>query len=692
MKLDRLVRSSLLALLFLAAAASLPASPRPQTPQQPTAGKITALIPEGSVLRERKTYEAKKDMAVLWQDTVKTERGGRARLRLEDGTILNVGSQASLVVTKHDPAMQQTDLELIYGKVRADVTKIARPDGHFEIRTKVAVCGVVGTEEYLEATDLATTVIALGGGQVRVSSADARFPGATLLNPGEAISVIAGRAPGPKRLATSEEMTRAVQDTEGESGATIDPGASVAGRTFDAVITGKDLSGTQSVSSTQAGLTVKTRGEITATQIPVTITIAPDVPVGAYPLTINRPQGPAVAGFAVASQTAIQMAQSAGTSLIQPPPSQDFTVTQGAKIPLDASTTRTPPGSQIVAYQWTVPNTPLTGAGPDFLINTSTLAPGSYSVHLTVVNDSGQVATQQYPLVVEAGVKPVEVVRDLASSYDSLQPSAFLKNFDAERFRNYAGFAAAIEDSFQSKLETMRVFQRVLHGHANRRIHRLDQLYRPGPSRKSTRHSPVFAQPFGSGSDSKLHGVCAHHWAHRCEWTCTFHVGSDRARHLWRHHCDRQRNARPSAGFQSQRDASDDLQLARARDAKQHAPCYGAGCCGHGIHGNGVHRFSEPPRRVLGQSRQRDSWCAGVLSDRYQRGSFAGSRIDNRARHAEFRRNQDSHALLECNQRLHAPSDAGDVGGQSCLGTSGRHLAGWRAGRFHFRIRRNRGD
>src|SRR6266404_6311605 len=460
MKLDRLVRSSLLALLFLAAAASLPASPRPQTPQQPTAGKITALIPEGSVLRERKTYEAKKDMAVSWQDTVKTERGGRARLRLEDGTILNVGSQASLVVTKHDPAMQQTDLELIYGKVRADVTKIARPDGHFEIRTKVAVCGVVGTEEYLEATDLATTVIALGGGQVRVSSADARFPGATLLNPGEAISVIAGRAPGPKRLATSEEMTRAVQDTEGESGATIDPGASVAGRTFDAVITGKDLSGAQSVSSTQAGLTVKTRGEITATQIPVTITIAPDVPVGAYPLTINRPQGPAVAGFAVASQTAIQMAQSAGTSLIQPPPSQDFTVTQGAKIPLDASTTRTPPGSQIVAYQWTVPNTPLTGAGPDFLINTSTLAPGSYSVHLTVVNDSGQVATQQYPLVVEAGVKPVEVVRDLASSYDSLQPSAFLKNFDAERFRNYAGFAAAIEDSFQSKLETMRVFQR----------------------------------------------------------------------------------------------------------------------------------------------------------------------------------------------------------------------------------------
>lgn len=460
MKVDRLVRSSLLVLLFLATPASLPASPPPQTSQQPVAGNITALIPTGSVLREKKTYEAKKDMAVLWQDTVKTERGGRARLRLQDGSILNVGSQASLVVIKHDPGKQQTDLELIYGKVRADVTKIATPDGHFEIRTKVAVCGVVGTEEFLEATEFATTVIALGGGQVRVTSADPRLTGATVLNPGEAVSVIAGRAPGPKRLATSEELSRAVQDTEGETGATMDPGASVAGRTFDAVISGKELTGTQSISSTQTGITVKTRGEITATQIPVTITIAADVPVGAYPLTINRPQGPAVAGFAVASQIAIQMSQNATASLIQPPASQDFTVTQGAKIPLDASTTQTPPGSQIVAYQWTIPNTPVTGSGPQFLVNTSGLAPGTYSVHLTVVNDSGQVATQQYPLVIEAGTQPVEIIRDLASAYESLQPSSFLKNFDEERFRNYAGFASAIEDSFQSKLETMRVFQR----------------------------------------------------------------------------------------------------------------------------------------------------------------------------------------------------------------------------------------
>src|SRR5262250_1894117 len=203
------------------------AAAQAQSGQQPEAGKITALIPTGSVLRAKNTLEAKKDMSVLWLDTVKTDKGGRARIRLGDGSVLNVGSQASMVVTKHDPGKQQTELELIYGKVRADVTKISTPDGHFEIRTKVAVCGVVGTEEYIDSTDLATTVIALGGGQVRVSATDPRFPGDVLLNPGEAVSVVAGRGAGAKRQATAAELVQAVQETEGETGATMEPGASV---------------------------------------------------------------------------------------------------------------------------------------------------------------------------------------------------------------------------------------------------------------------------------------------------------------------------------------------------------------------------------------------------------------------------------------------------------------------------------
>ena len=428
--------------------------------QQPEAGKITTLIPSGSVLRAKTTLEAKKDMSVLWLDTVKTDKGGRARIRLGDGSVLNVGSQASMVVTKHDPGKQQTDIELIYGKVRADVTKINTPDGHFDIHTKVAVCGVVGTQEYLDTSDIATTVIALGGGQVKVASTDPQFPGEVLLNPGETVSVISGRGTGTKRQATAAEMLQAVQETEGESSATMQPGVSVAGRSFDAVINGKDLSATRGVSFSQAGLTIKTRGEITATQIPVTITVDAAVPVGTYPITIDRPQGPAVAGFAVTTATAITPSVTAGP--IQLPPPGNYDVTRGAKIPFDASGARTPQGTQIVAYQWSVTGagTTLSGSGATFSANTSLLQPGNYTVQLTVVNDHGTVATQQYPLVVEAGEPPAQIVSDMASAYESLQPTAFLKNFDQERFRNYAGFAQSIQDSFLTSLQTMRVFQR----------------------------------------------------------------------------------------------------------------------------------------------------------------------------------------------------------------------------------------
>jgi hypothetical protein len=456
MKAGRLIRSVCWEGIFIAAIAGIPA--HAQTSQQPEAGKITTLIPTGSVLREKKTLEAKKDMSVLWQDTVKTDRGGRARIRLSDGSVLNVGSQASMVITKHDPGKQQTELELIYGKVRADVSKISTPDGHFEIRTKVAVCGVVGTLEYVETSPLTTTVMALGGGQVRVGSLDPAFPAEVFLNPGEMVSVISGRGVGAKRQASATEMLHATQETEGESGATIEPGVSVAGKSFDAIITGKDLSGSRAVSFSQPGLTIRPRGEASSTQIPVTITVDAGVPVGAYPITIDRPQGPAVAGFAVTTASAIAPAATAGP--IQLPPVEDYTVTRGAKIPFDASGARTPAGTQVVAYQWSVANTTQTASGQTFSVNTSLLQPGTYTVQLTVINDQGTVATQQYPLVVEAGVQPVEIVRDMASAYESLQPAAFLKNFDEERFRNYAGFAGAVENSFRSKLESMRVFQR----------------------------------------------------------------------------------------------------------------------------------------------------------------------------------------------------------------------------------------
>src|SRR5260370_25897323 len=113
MKLDWLVRRSVRAMILVAGIAPFLPCALPQTPQQPAAGKITALIPIGSVGREKKTYEAKKDMELFWQDLVKTERGGRARVRLEDRSIPNLRPAASLGGTKHHPGHPPTHLAVV---------------------------------------------------------------------------------------------------------------------------------------------------------------------------------------------------------------------------------------------------------------------------------------------------------------------------------------------------------------------------------------------------------------------------------------------------------------------------------------------------------------------------------------------------------------------------------------------------
>ena len=86
---------------------------------------------------------------VDWGDVVRTGEGGRARVALDDGSVLNVGSSSNLMVTQHNSAAQQTQIELTYGRVRSQVVKQAKPNAKFEIHTSVGVAGVVGTDFFL---------------------------------------------------------------------------------------------------------------------------------------------------------------------------------------------------------------------------------------------------------------------------------------------------------------------------------------------------------------------------------------------------------------------------------------------------------------------------------------------------------------------------------------------------------------
>lgn len=127
------------------------------------AGEVSRLIPAVNIARSGKTLTASAKTVVDWEDLVNTQVNARARIALDDGSVLNVGSESSMKVVKHDAGAQQTELELAYGKLRTQTQKIAKPDGKFEVRTAAGVAGVVGTDFFVEFANNTMNVIVFEG-------------------------------------------------------------------------------------------------------------------------------------------------------------------------------------------------------------------------------------------------------------------------------------------------------------------------------------------------------------------------------------------------------------------------------------------------------------------------------------------------------------------------------------------------
>jgi hypothetical protein len=135
---------------------------KPQTTGQ-RAGEVSRVIPAVNIARGPKTISASAKSVVLWQDQINTLANARARVGLDDGSVLNVGADSSMRVVKHDAAAQQTELEITYGKLRTQAQKISKPDGKFEVRTPAGVAGVVGTDFYAAYENNVMNVIVFEG-------------------------------------------------------------------------------------------------------------------------------------------------------------------------------------------------------------------------------------------------------------------------------------------------------------------------------------------------------------------------------------------------------------------------------------------------------------------------------------------------------------------------------------------------
>ena len=151
---------------LLCALLAVPANVAAQTTQatEPQhAGKLTAVLPIVNVIRGPQQTPASTSEAIYWGDVINTGHLARARVALDDGSVLSVGSDSNLTVTKHDAADQQTDLDLNYGRVRAKAVKLVKPNASFQIRTPTGVAGVVGTDFALDSQGDTTRVVVYEG-------------------------------------------------------------------------------------------------------------------------------------------------------------------------------------------------------------------------------------------------------------------------------------------------------------------------------------------------------------------------------------------------------------------------------------------------------------------------------------------------------------------------------------------------
>lgn len=239
-------------LIALAVLASLSIIVPPDVPAQvgQKAGQISRAIPEVAIARGTQQLPAIVKTLVDWGDVVKTGDGGRARVALDDGSVLNVGSSSTLTVTQHNAAAQQTQIELTYGRVRSQVVKQSKPNAKFEIHTGVGVAGVVGTDFFLGYMNGLFQIIVYEG-HVKFCNLD-----------GLCVDVLGGQiatirdghqAPEQPAQATPSELTDAANATA--------VGATSAGAPVHHLTTGQIIALTAAVVIPAIALPIATRGK-----------------------------------------------------------------------------------------------------------------------------------------------------------------------------------------------------------------------------------------------------------------------------------------------------------------------------------------------------------------------------------------------------------------------------------------------
>ena len=187
------------------------------------AGSVSALLPSVKIERAGSTAAAAPGAEIQENDLLRTDDQGRVRIKLLDQSVLSIGVKSQLRVVRHDPASRQTSVELNFGKLRAQVAKITRAGGRFEVRTPTAVAGVIGTDFGVDASDPDVTKFICISGSVQITSVDPGVSGAITCRGGSTVTVRRGQPPESPERATRDQMETWKTITEPDQSPAKDP-------------------------------------------------------------------------------------------------------------------------------------------------------------------------------------------------------------------------------------------------------------------------------------------------------------------------------------------------------------------------------------------------------------------------------------------------------------------------------------
>ena len=148
---------------FVVAAIAVPPDAYAAAAAAQHAGNISLILPKVELVRGAQNIAVQPPVPVYWGDVVNTGHMARARVKLDDGSVLNVGSDSSLTVVKHDASQQQTQIDVTYGELRTKVVHLTKPGAKFQVRTPTGVAGVVGTDFYIAYNNSITRLVVFQG-------------------------------------------------------------------------------------------------------------------------------------------------------------------------------------------------------------------------------------------------------------------------------------------------------------------------------------------------------------------------------------------------------------------------------------------------------------------------------------------------------------------------------------------------